>query len=233
MDFLDLLIRLFTVHGYVAVFVVLLICGLGVPIPEDISLVAGGIIAGLGYANVQAMCAVGIAGVLFGDTAVFLIGRHLGTRALRLRWVAHLLTPRRYAQVQAKFERYGNRMMFVARFLPGLRTAVFLTAGMSQRVSFLRFILLDGAAALISVPVWIYLGYYGAENRAWLLAAVKRGQGGVAIALVVLVALLGWIVWRRASRRRERLRAHRHRRAARAEVAPPRCGGPGRTPPNA
>jgi membrane protein DedA with SNARE-associated domain len=229
MDFLDLLIRLFTVHGYVAVFVVLLICGFGVPIPEDISLVAGGIIAGLGYADLHTMCAVGLAGVLVGDSAVFLVGRVFGVRALKVRWVAHLLTPRRYAQVQAKFARYGNRLMFVARFLPGLRTAVFLTAGMSHRVSFLRFLLLDGVAALLSVPVWVHLGYYGASNREWLLGWIKRGQGGIAAVAVVLVALAAWALWRRASRRRSLLRAHRTRRAARAGLRTD-DSGPGPSP---
>ena len=95
MDLLDTLIRFFTENGYLAVFVVLMICGFGVPIPEDITLVAGGVIAGLGYANVHVMCAVGLFGVLAGDSLMFIVGRVFGTRALRLRWVAYLLAPRR------------------------------------------------------------------------------------------------------------------------------------------
>ncbi len=105
--------------------------------------------------------------------------------------------------------------MFVARFLPGLRTAVFLSAGMSQRVSFARFIALDGLAATISVPVWIALGYYGAENREWLLAWVHRGQGAIAIAAIVLVVIIGWLFWRRRRLRYRRLRGHLERRADR------------------
>ena len=215
MAFLDHLIQLFAQHGYVAVFAVLLACGFGVPIPEDVSLVAGGIIAGLGYADVRIMCAVGLAGVLVGDACMFLAGHHFGARALRHPWAARLLPPRRHAKVQAKFYRYGNRLMFVARFLPGLRTAVFLTAGATRRVSFLRFLLLDGCAALISVPVWVWLGYIGAENREWLLAWVKRGQSSVTLAVVTLVLGVAWLIWRRSSRRRARLREHRERRAAR------------------
>ena len=88
MTFLDHLIQLFAMHGYLAVFVALLVCGFGVPIPEDVSLVAGGIIAGLGYADVRAMGAVGLAGALVGEMVVFLVGHHFGVRALRLRWVA-------------------------------------------------------------------------------------------------------------------------------------------------
>lgn len=206
MNLLDLLVRLFTDNGYLAVFVVLLVCGCGVPIPEDITLVAGGIIAGLGYADVRVMAAVGMAGVLVGDSAMFLIGRHFGERARRLRWVAYLLTPQRYARVQAKFGKYGNRLMFVARFLPGLRSAVFLTAGMTRRVSYPRFILLDGLAALISVPLWVYLGYYGAENHEWLIVWLGRSKAGIAVALGVVVLLAATWFGRRLLRRRALLR---------------------------
>jgi len=220
MEFLDLLIQFFTRHGYLAVFAVLMICSLGIPFPEDITLVAGGVIAGLGYADVRIMCGVGLAGVLFGDSLMFLVGRYLGVRAMRLRWVAVLLTPQRYAKVQAKFDRYGNRLMFVARFLPGLRTAVFFTAGMTHRVSFIRFIAFDGFAALISVPFWVWLGYYGAENRDWLLAWIKRGQSSIAVLVALLVFGIGWLIWRRARKRRARLRGHRERRRVR-DNAPP------------
>lgn len=68
---MDILIAIFTDYGYFAVFFILLICGFGVPIPEDITLVAGGIIAGLGFADVHTMFAVGMAGVLTYDGTMF------------------------------------------------------------------------------------------------------------------------------------------------------------------
>lgn len=209
---LDFLVSVFTQNGYVAVFVVLMICGFGLPIPEDISLVAGGVIAGLGYANVHVMVAVGIVGILAGDVLMFMLGRHYGERALRLRWIAYLLTPKRYALVQAKFSRYGNRLMFIARFLPGLRSPIYLTAGMTRRVSFIHFFLLDAFAALISAPIWVYLGYYGAQNHEWLLKWVDLGK---VVVLVVAVIILGVIVryfWRRSARRRALLQLRKTRR---------------------
>ncbi|MDR3426116.1 MULTISPECIES: DedA family protein [Silvimonas] len=193
MDILQYLLPVFTDYGYFAVFGVLLVCGFGVPIPEDITLVAGGIISGLGYADVHTMFCVGMAGVLVGDSIMFFIGRHFGTRALKWRWVAHVLTPERYAAVQDKFRRYGNRVLFVARFLPGLRTPIYLSAGMSQCVPFWRFLLADGLAALISVPVWVYLGYYGAFQRDWLHHAIKQGQTGMWLLLAALATLT--LIW--------------------------------------
>lgn len=203
MDLLERLIVLFAENGYLPVFCALLLCGAGLPLPEDITLVAGGVIAGLGYANVHAMAAVALVGVLIGDACMFALGHHFGARMLRWRWLAWLLPPKRYALVLQKFERYGNRLLFFARFLPGMRTAVYITAGATHRISFLRFMLLDGLAALISVPLWVYLGYAGADNREWLLLWISRGQSSLWV-LFSLALLALAVLWWRHRRSRER-----------------------------
>ena len=160
-----LLESFFLQYGYAAVFAVLIACGFGVPIPEDITLVTGGIISGLGYTDVHIMVVVGMLGGLAGDGLVFAAGCIWGDNILKFRPIARVMTPKRYTQVEQKFEKYGNWVLFVARFLPGLRTPIFMTAGISRKVSVLRFIVMDGLAALISVPVWVYLGDYGASLR--------------------------------------------------------------------
>jgi membrane protein DedA with SNARE-associated domain len=204
MDLLTRLVGFFAENGYVAVFMALLVCGMGVPIPEDVTLVAGGVIAGLGFANVHIMFGVTMLGVLIGDAGMFLAGHHYGVRLLHKRPLKWVLTPKRYCAVQEQFERYGNRLLFTARFLPGMRTAVFVSAGLTHRVSFARFLLLDGLAALISVPVWVYLGYFGANNHEWLLTWIHRGQTGLWIALGLIAAGIGAYVWRRRRRRNQR-----------------------------
>ena len=138
---MDILIALFTDYGYFAVFFILLICGFGVPIPEDITLVAGGIISGLGFADVHTMFFVCMAGVLLGDGTMFMLGRTFGERILNFPPIRRILPPHRFAHVQEKFAKYGNWVLFVARFLPGLRSPIFVTAGMSRQMSFLRFYL--------------------------------------------------------------------------------------------
>jgi membrane protein DedA with SNARE-associated domain len=201
MDLLERLVTIFAHNGYIAVFLALLLCGAGIPIPEDITLVAGGVIAGMGYANVHVMAVVTIAGVMIGDAAMFGLGHHYGEHMLRWRPIALVMPPRRYAKMQEKFERYGNRLMFFARFLPGMRTAVYITAGATRRVTFARFLVLDGLAALISVPFWVYLGYFGANRREWLGMWIRRGQSSlwVLAGLVVLGALGLW--WYRRTRK--------------------------------
>ena len=212
---LTLLETFFQQFGYAAVFFVLVICGFGIPIPEDVTLVAGGVISGLGYTNVHIMFLVGMAGVLMGDGLMFVLGRIYGTRILRFRPIAKLMPPKRYAQVQQQFDKHGNRVLFVARFIPGLRSPIFLTAGMSGKVSFWQWLIMDGLAALISVPIWIYLGDFGAENRDWLMHKIHQFQNGFMGLVVILTLWLIWFWWRKRQNLLERKKAILAKRKAR------------------
>jgi membrane protein DedA with SNARE-associated domain len=120
---------------------------------------------------------------------------------LKWRWVARVLTPQRYEVVRHKFARYGNRVLFAARFLPGMRTTIYATAGATRQVSLLRFLLIDGIAALISVPVWVYLGYFGADNHVWLMKWMQRGQNSMWFLLCLALLCMVWLWWRHRRQR--------------------------------
>ena len=195
---MDILVSFFTDYGYLAVLFVLIICGFGVPIPEDITLVSGGIIAGMypEQVNVHIMLVVSMFGVLFGDSTMYWLGRIYGARILRVRFIRKFLTVQRLRMVRDKFDQYGNRVLFVARFLPGLRAPIYMVSGITRRVSYTRFVLLDFFAAIISVPIWVYLGYYGAHKRDWLMEQIKTGQTGIYILIGALAFFIGWKVYK-------------------------------------
>lgn len=186
------LIEFFSSYGYWAVFFVLLACGFGVPIPEDITLVSGGVISGLGYTNVHWMLVVSMIGVLVGDSTMYWLGRIYGEKILQFRLIKSLVTPKRLATVQERFEKYGNRLLFLARFLPGLRAVIYLVSGITRRVSYTQFVLVDFFAAIISVPIWVYLGDFGASNLDWLHEQIKRGQATIYIILGLVVLFFVW-----------------------------------------
>jgi membrane protein DedA with SNARE-associated domain len=200
MTVFSVLLPLFTEYGYLALFMALLVCGLGVPVPEDIALVTGGVIAGLGFGNVHAMVVVGLTGVLAGDGISFILGRIYGDRVIRLPILRRVLPEARIAQAKSKFSTYGRGVMFIARFLPGLRTPVYFTAGMTRRVTFTRWLLMDGAAAVLSVPIWVYLGYFGARNFEWLFERVANGQLLLLGVLLTGALVAGGLWWRRSKR---------------------------------
>lgn len=136
------------------------------------------------------MCVIGLLGVLIGDSTMFLGGRIFGYRIQRIRTFRKILSPRRFSQIQQKFKKYGLGLLFVARFLPGLRSPIYLVAGMSRRISFITFIIMDGLAAVISVPVWIYLGFFFADNRDLLMSYVHDVQSAIYLGLGVLILII-------------------------------------------
>ncbi len=194
---LDTLVGFFGEYGYIAVFACLILCGLGVPVPEDITLVSGGVISGLALANPHIMCAIGLAGVLAGDSTMFLAGRIFGYRVQRLKFFRKVVSPQRFSQIQKKFKKHGLGLLFVARFLPGLRSPIYLVAGMSHRISYITFIVMDGLAALISVPVWIYMGYFFADNLDILMEYVHDVQKAIFLALGLLAVIIAVIYFKK------------------------------------
>ena len=180
----------FSTYGYFAVVAVLLLCGLGLPIPEDISLVAGGILSGLGKADLHLMILAGLLGVLSGDILMFYLGHRLGPKILKTSWGSRLITPERYQKVQKKFSQYGDGVIFITRFLPGLRTPVFVTTGMSHSISFIKFLTIDTLAASISVPVWVAAGHYGAENRVWLMRILSHFRVFLTLSAIFIITVL-------------------------------------------
>ncbi|VEJ08609.1 DedA family protein [Actinobacillus delphinicola] len=189
---MDILISFFSEYGYWAVFLVLVICGFGVPIPEDITLVSGGVISGLySDTNPHIMLVVSLMGVIVGDSTMYWLGRIYGTKILRFRLMKKVVTLQRLRLVREKFAKYGNWVLFFARFLPGLRAPIYVIAGITNKISYLRFVIIDLIAACISVPIWVYLGHFGATNREWLSQQIEKGQvvvWGVVIAVIIFVA---------------------------------------------
>lgn len=199
---MEFLISFFTNYGYCAVLFVLIICGFGVPIPEDITLVSGGVISGLGYTNPHIMLIVSMFGVLLGDSTMYWLGRIYGVKILRFRPIRRIITLKRLQMVRSQFDKYGNRVLFTARFLPGLRAPIYMVSGITRRVSFVRFVFIDFCAAIISVPIWIYLGYFGASNLDWLHAQVKKGQ--LVIYIIIFIVAL-FVIWKWRKSRQKRL----------------------------
>lgn len=174
---------------YLIVFGVLLVCGLGVPIPEDITLIAGGLMAYYQKADVHLMTAVGLLGVLIGDGFMFYLGGHYGKKVLKWKFFQKLLHPERMEAVQANLKSHGNKVIFSARFMPGLRSLVFFTAG-SLHVPFRVFLFYDGLAALLSVPAIVYSCYFFGDKIDTVFDYIRTAENGILIAIGSIIAIL-------------------------------------------
>lgn len=179
---------------YVIVFTILLFCGFGLPVPEDIVLFAAGMMAFYQRADVYVMIAVCFAGVMVGDSTVYTIGAFYGRKLRKKALVKRLLPPTRMRMVRRKLHEQGNKVIFAARFMPGLRTPVFFTSG-TLHLPFKVFFFYDGLAALLSVPAIVYATFYFGNHVDRVIGVVKRLQFGVVGTIVAIVAIVAIKAW--------------------------------------
>lgn len=176
-------------YSYFAMFGLLIACGFGFPMPEDIVLITGGILSARGVTDVWTVNIVCLIGVLGGDGTVFFLGRKFGHRIKSFPVIRRILNESNDRRVNQIFRKYGSKVIFFARFMPGLRTPIFMTAGI-YRVSPWTFLSLDGFAALISVPVWIHVGFLFGQNLEELEKKIKDFQVGIYVILALVLVLV-------------------------------------------
>jgi membrane protein DedA with SNARE-associated domain len=181
-------------HGSIfLVFAWLAIGSLGAPLPEDAALLAAGVLVQRGAVHPLVAVPVVLVGVLGGDAVLFFLGRRLGPAAYQRKIIQKALPPHRREKIERAYEKYGGRLIFIARHVAGLRAAVFAMAGihgMKPR----RFLAWDAAAACISIPFVMGLGYFGAAHVDRMRAGIAEARHYLLIAIAV--AVLGFITWR-------------------------------------
>lgn len=195
----DHIAELSGIPAYLTILGVLLACGLGLPIPEDIILIAAGVLAGTGQISPIGAYITSYFGVLMGDSILFFIGRRYGNRVFEWPVFHRIFTPERVESAKRRIQSSARMVCFAARFLPGLRAPIYLTAGVLH-VRPTTFLLQDGLAAILSVPLWIYLGQWAGENSDLAIKKAKEFNIIIFTALFVFLAL--WMAYRRYKKKR-------------------------------
>lgn len=189
--------------AYVLIFVALMACGLGVPMPEDITLFAAGLLAYYGSANVHGMVAISMIGVLLGDSIVYALGHKYGDRVRKFRFFQRLMPDGRMEELRDRFKKKGNKVIFAGRFMPGLRAPIFFTAG-TLHLPYRVFIFYDGLAAILSVPAIVYSIWYFGEHVDAVVKVVKQVQFGI---VGVILALVAFYFYRRKQKKKREAKA--------------------------
>ncbi len=181
---------------YAGLFLTLFAAGLGLPIPEEVPIIAGGVLAHERYIHWWIALPVCILGVLAGDVALYAIGHHWGERVLEWKVVRRVLTREREEAIKARYRQHGAKIVFAARHIMGLRAAAFLTAGIC-RLSFWKFVVVDAAAAVLSVPIGFGIAFLFTDQLERVMHDVHRIERWLVLyALAGLAVWLAYLAWR-------------------------------------
>jgi membrane protein DedA with SNARE-associated domain len=180
-------------------------------VPSETAVIAAGVLAAAGGMSLPAVLVLAAVGAFLGDNTAYLIGHRFEEpirRALfrgekareRLRWA------------ERQLEERGGELIVIARFIPGGRTAVCVSAGWLE-MTWRRFVIFDGVAAVVWATYASLLGYLGGttfEDHPWkgIVAALA-----IAFAVAGLVELVRWLRRRGAEGHQVARRAHEEPRA--------------------
>ena len=195
---------------YLGIFAVLLLGSLGVPIPEEMPIIAAAVLTHAGLARWWLALPVCLLGVLSGDVVLYWVGRQWGEHVLNWRVVRLVLTPKREQWLKAAYRRHALKTVVTARHVMGLRAAAFLTAG-NARVPFWKFVVADAGAAALGVPFLFGMAYFFMDEIEAIVADVHRVERWLGLAGLLVLAAVLVVSVRRWHRRigRERLDAER------------------------
>lgn len=181
---------------YLGILAVLLLGSLGVPIPEEMPIIAAAVLSHEGMIAWGLALPVCLVGVLSGDVALYWVGRRWGELVLNWRAVRWILTPERERWLQAAYRRHALKTIVMARHITGLRAAAFLTAG-NARVPFWKFVVADAGAAILGVPLLFGLAYFFTDQIEAVVADVHRVERWLGLAgLLALTAVVTVFAWR-------------------------------------
>ncbi len=124
----DFYANLLSTYGPFAVFLLLMLTGIGVPLGEDLVIIPAGILIGTGALDpwLTALCAY--LGVVSSDFMWFALCWTYGTPLLHKRWFKRLVHPRKLLELKHQIEHRGAWVVFIARFIPGSRTPTITAA---------------------------------------------------------------------------------------------------------
>jgi membrane protein DedA with SNARE-associated domain len=187
-------------YGYPAIFVLLLLGIVGLPIPDETLLVFCGYLIFKGTLHPAATYFTALAGSWCGISLSYTIGRTLGAGAVH-RYGKYLhLTEDRLAQVNRWFNRIGHWSLAVGYFIAGLRHLTAIVAGMS-RLEFSSFALYAWSGGAVWALSFISLGYFLGERWKAIAELVNRDLAYASVALIVVVAV--FLAVRELMRRRQ------------------------------
>lgn len=184
--------------GYFVLFGLLFACGLGLPLPEDIPLMAAGALVGAGKMHLAVAAATAWCGIIGGDLMLYHLGKRYGLEITRVPFVGKHVTKERIEKAERLFAKYGIWVVAVGRLFAGIRGAMVIAAG-ATKFNLVKFIIADGLAAIVSGGLFIALGYWLGAHLNEHLETIDRYKLWFAVGLAILVALvvLGLWLWKR------------------------------------
>lgn len=198
---MDFLFQWVSSYGYGAIFALLVLGIVGMPIPDETLLVFTGYLVWRGQLRLAPALVIAFLGSICGITLSYLIGRTLGIGFVH-KWGRYIhVTEARLHRVHRWFDRIGHWALFIGYYIAGVRHFTAVVAGTS-RLEYRSFALYAYSGGLLWVSTFICIGYYFGEHWHQVIETIHRNLLLVSVVLIAVTALYLLVARVRSQRRK-------------------------------
>lgn len=184
-------------YGYFLILFLVFLGNIGIPVPEETTVLASGFAAQQGWLDYKILLIICITTAIIGDNVGYLIG-YRGGRKLILRYGRYFgVNEKRLVKFEHFFEKYGDKTVFFARFIAGLRFMAGPLSG-AARMPFRRFFLFNAMGAVVWVIVMTQIGYHFGQHLPKVLSILGKTNFTIAVIAIIIVA---FVIHRRRQRK--------------------------------
>lgn len=168
-------------YGLVALSLLILSCGIGAPVSQDLVILVAGFLVGQGVFHYLDVFVVCFASILGADVMLY----HIGKLHRFVPLVHKVLTPSRRKWIENFFYKFGSQSIFIVAFIPGVRTPTFITAGI-VKMPLWKFLSWDFLGMSIVTTLEVYL----ASRLKVPLNVLEKFYHNIAISILALFLLI-------------------------------------------
>lgn len=187
--------------SYFGIFILMLLESALIPIPSEITMPFSGFLASQGVLNLWLIVIVGTVANLAGSLVAYGIGYFLEETVLLTLIKKYgkfiLISEKEYNHATHWFQKYGDKIIFISRLLPAVRTVISLPAGVF-RMDIKKFIIYTTVGCFIWSLFLTYIGFTLGAN--WRSLDVYYRKFEYAIVAVIIIALV-YFVYRKMKKK--------------------------------
>lgn len=173
---------------YAGLFILLILGGIGLPFPEDATLILCGFLLSQTIIKPMPGLLVVYSGLLIADLLLYHFGRQYGRKIVTHKRFHRILSPERFSKIEGQFRTKGSLFILIGRHLVGLRAQVFIVAGV-MRMSVLKFFIADAVSSIFTIAIMVGAGYAGGNSLQVIKKDISRIEHVAVFVLIIILVI--------------------------------------------
>ena len=190
-EIIDYIVHFVESLGYLGIFIMTVIEGTLIPIPNELTMIPAGYLVAIGKMDMFGVLAAGIIGNLVGGWITYYIAYHYGRILVNKFGKYVFFTEEKLHKVEKYFAEHGPISIALGRIAPGLKHFISFPAGLAKMnlKLFSIFTIIGGGAWIIML---VMLGYFIGDNETAIGPYLKQMQWFILGSIGLIVALYIW-----------------------------------------